>query len=235
MVSKDAFNIDGLGKKVIDQFWNLKLIKQPADIFNLDYKKIEDLEGWGELSVKNLKDAVIKSSKISIDKFIYAIGIRHIGQENAKLLGNFFININKFYELFNSAKRRALLNSIEELDGIGSAQIKSLDDFFSNSLNSKSIKNLTIKLEIQDFIIFNKKGKLAGKLVMFTGGFNKISRSEAKSLVEENGGKVVGNLSKKLHMLVVGDTKPTKKKIEKATALNVQIILESEWYKFLNI
>jgi DNA ligase (NAD+) len=235
LVSKDAFNIDGLGKKVIDQFWNLKLIKQPADIFNLDYKKIEDLEGWGELSVKNLKDAVIKSSKISIDKFIYAIGIRHIGQENAKLLGNFFININKFYELFNPAKRRALLNSIEELDGIGSAQIKSLDDFFSNSLNSKSIKNLTIKLEIQDFIIFNKKGKLAGKLVMFTGGFNKISRSEAKSLVEENGGKVVGNLSKKLHMLVVGDTKPTKKKIEKATALNVQIILESEWYKFLNI
>ena len=124
---------------------------------------------------------------------------------------------------------------IEELDGIGSAQIKSLNEFFSNNFNFKLINNLVKKLNIQDFKVLNKKGKLAGKLVMFTGGFKKISRSEAKSLVEENGGKVLGNLSKKLHILVVGETKPTKKKIEKAAELNVQIILESEWYKLLNI
>ena len=235
LVSKDAFNIDGLGKKVIDQFWNLKIIKQPADIFNLDYKKITNLEGWGELSVKNLKNAINKSSNISLDKFIYSIGIRHIGQENAKLLGNFFISINEFIDLFNPTKRKILLNGITELDGIGSAQIKSLDDFFSNSLNFKSINNLIKKLKIQEFKVLNKKGKLTGKLIMFTGGFKKISRSEAKSLVEENGGKVLGNLSKKLDMLVVGNTKPTKKKIEKATALNVQIVLELEWYKLLNI
>ena len=127
------------------------------------------------------------------------------------------------------------MNGITELDGIGSAQIKSLDDFFSNSLNFKSINNLIKKLKIQEFKVLNKKGKLTGKLIMFTGGFKKISRSEAKSLVEENGGKVLGNLSKKLDMLVVGNTKPTKKKIEKATALNVQIVLELEWYKLLNI
>ena len=89
-VSKDAFNIDGLGKKVIDQFWELKLIETPSDIFNLDYKKIINLEGWGQTSVTNLKNAIKKSSSILLDKFIYSLGIRHIGEENAKLLGNFF-------------------------------------------------------------------------------------------------------------------------------------------------
>ena len=90
IVSKDAFDIEGLGKKVIDNFWELGLIKTPSDIFNLDYKKIEKLEGWGNLSIKNLKNAVSSSKNIILDKFIFSIGIRHIGQENAKILANFF-------------------------------------------------------------------------------------------------------------------------------------------------
>ena len=235
LVSKDAFNIDGLGKKVIDQFWELKLIEKPADIFCLDYHKIRKLEGWGDLSVNNLRTAIKKSSNISLDRFIYSIGIRHIGQENAKLLANFFIKIERFVELFSSSKRKALLNSINELDGIGTSQIKSLDEFFSNKINLKTMSNLVKKLEIKDFKTINKKGKLGGKSVMFTGGLKKISRSEAKSLVEENGGKVLGSLSKKLDMIVVGDSKPTKKKIEKARELKIQVISETEWYKFLNI
>jgi DNA ligase (NAD+) len=97
------------------------------------------------------------------------------------------------------------------------------------------MSNLVKKLEIKDFKTINKKGKLGGKFVMFTGGLKKISRSEAKSLVEENGGKVLGSLSKKLDMIVVGDSKPTKKKIEKARELKIQVISETEWYKFLNI
>ena len=84
IVSKEALNIDGLGKKVVDQFWDLRLIKEPSDIFRLDYKKIKNLEGWGELSIKNLKKAINKSTSINLDKFIFSIGIRHIGQENAK-------------------------------------------------------------------------------------------------------------------------------------------------------
>ena len=105
-VSKDAFNIDGLGKKVIDQFWELKLIKNPADIFNLDYDRIANLEGWGPLSAENLKNAIEKSSNILLDKFIYSLGIRHIGEENAKLLGNFFISIEKFIELLKTQKEK---------------------------------------------------------------------------------------------------------------------------------
>jgi DNA ligase (NAD+) len=234
-VSKDAFNIDGLGKKVIDQFWELKLIKTPSDIFNLDYTKINNLEGWGDLSVKNLRNAIKNSSNITLDKFIYSLGIRHIGEENAKLIGNFFINIKKFTELFNVKKRKNILNNIEGLDGIGLAQLKSLEDFFSNKSNNEIIQSLIKNLKIENSKILNKNGKLSGKTIMFTGGFEKISRSEAKSLVEENGGKVISSVSKKLSILVTGNSKPTKSKIKKSKELGVRIICENEWYKLLNI
>ena len=234
-VSKDAFNIDGLGKKVIDQFWELKLIQTPSDIFNLNYTIVTNLEGWGKLSCENLKNSIKKSSYIPLDKFIYSLGIRHIGEENAKLLGNFFISINKFIELLNTSKRKNLLKNIDELDGIGVAQLKSLEAFFSSKSNSKIISSLIKHLKIENSKILNKNGKLSGKAIMFTGGFEKISRSEAKSLVEENGGKVLSSISKKLNILVTGINKPTKSKIEKARELGISIISESEWYKFLNI
>ncbi len=234
-VSKDAFNIDGLGKKVIDQFWQLNLIKTPSDIFNLDYLKITNLTGWGMLSVKNLKAAIKKSSNITLDKFIYSLGIRHIGEENAKLLGNFFVSIKNFNELLNAVKRKSLLKNIDELDGIGSAQLKSLEEFFSNKSNCEIIISLNKNLKIENSKVLNKNGKLSGKTIMFTGGFEKISRSEAKSLVEENGGKVLGSISKKLNILVTGNNKPTKSKIKKAKELGVNITQESDWYKFLNI
>jgi DNA ligase (NAD+) len=234
-VSKDAFNIDGLGKKVIDQFWDLALIKNSSDIYNLDYKKIETLEGWGKLSASNLKTAIDKSSKILLDKFIYSLGIRHIGQENAKLLSNFFKNINKLIELFNSSKRENLLKNIAELDGIGSAQLKSLKEFFSNKINYETTSSLIKCLKIENFKTINKDGKLRGKTIMFTGGFKKISRSEAKSLVEVSGGKVLGNISNKLSILVTGDSKPTKSKIAKAKEIGVKVISEKDWYELLNI
>ena len=234
-VSKDAFNIEGLGKKVVDQFWDLKLIKKPSDIFNLDYKKIENLEGWGKLSIKNLENAINKSSKILLDKFIYSLGIRHIGQENAKLLGNFFKSITKLIELFNTSKRENLLLNIAELDGIGLAQLNSLKEFFSNKTNHEIISFLIKHLKIENSKNLIKDGKFSGKTIMFTGGFEKISRSEAKSLVEGNGGKVLGNISSKLNILVSGNNKPTKSKIGKAKELGVKIISEADWYKLLNI
>ena len=106
IVSKEAFNIDGLGKKVIDQFWDLKLIKEPSDIFELNYNKIKKLEGWGELSISNLKKAIEKSQIISLDRFIFSIGIRHIGQENAKILASFFSSIKEFSRLFDLKDRK---------------------------------------------------------------------------------------------------------------------------------
>ena len=235
IVSKEAFNIDGLGKKVIDQLWDLKIIKIPADIFKLDYDKIRNLEGWGNLSIENLKKAITTARVISLNRFIYSIGIRHIGLENAKILSGFFISIKKFTDLFNQNKRKAILNNLKDLDGIGSTQIKSIEIFFLNLKNIEVVKSLIQVLEIKNYQNLMKKGKFSKKNLMFTGGFEKISRSEAKVLTEDNGGKVLGTISKKLDMLIVGNSKPAKKKVDKAKELKIQIINEKDWYKILDI
>ena len=234
IVSKDAFDIEGLGKKVVDNFWQLKLIKTPADIFDLNYKKIEKIEGWGDQSIKNLKNAINKSKNISLEKFIYSIGIRHIGQENAKILGNFFKKIEKFSELFNQKKRAEILKNLEDLNGIGDTQIKSIDDFFSIKKNLEIVQSLILKLNIVEMKKTTKNGKLINKSVMFTGGFEKMSRSEAKSLAEANGAKILGTVSKKLNYLIIGNSKPTKKKIEKAKDLKVNLMSEENWYDLLD-
>ena len=234
IVSKEAFNIDGLGKKVIEQFWDLKLIKEPSDIFNLDYLKIEKLEGWGELSIDNLKKAVLKSKTIGLDKFIFSIGIRHIGQENAKILAGFFVSIEEFKKLFDQLTRKKILKNLIELDGIGDTQIQSIDSFFSNKTNIRITKELINRLIIEHYTIQNNDGKFSNKKIMFTGGFKNMSRSEAKTVAEQNGGKVLGSVSAKLDFLVVGDAKPTKRKIDQAKELKVKIITEAEWNKILN-
>jgi DNA ligase (NAD+) len=234
IVSKEAFNIDGLGKKVIEQFWDLDLIKEPSNIFNLDYNKIKNLEGWGDLSINNLKKAIKKSQIISLDKFIYSIGIRHIGQENAKILAGFFRSIKEFSKLFDSKNRKKILSNLVDLDGIGETQIQSIENFFLNKTNTKIIENLINKLNFKDYVTQNSDGKFSNKKLMFTGGFKDMSRSEAKEVAENNGGKVLGSISKKLDYLVVGESKPTKSKIEKAKQLNIKIILEKDWNKILN-
>ena len=232
-VSKDALNIDGFGKKIVQNFWDLNMIRYPADIFKLNFKKISVLEGWGDLSAFNLEKAIKNSQKISLDKFIFSIGIRHIGQENAKTLARYFVNIKKFEEIFDKEKRKKILNYLLELDGIGETQINSLETFFSNSNNLNTVSNLIKELSVIDFKT-SKSGIFYGKTIMFTGGLSKMSRAEAKALVEKEGGKILGTTSKKLDYLVVGDSKPTSKKVEKAKLLNIKIIDESSWYGLLN-
>ena len=235
IVSKEAFNIEGLGKKVIDQFWDLKLIKKPSDIFKLNYEIIKNLEGWGILSIQNLKKSINDATNISLNRFIYSIGIRHIGQENAKILSGFFKSINKFSDLSNEKKRNKILKNLSNLDGIGATQIKSIEKFFISKKNVEVVESLIQVLNIKNHQNLNKKGKFSNRNLMFTGGFEKISRSEAKVLAEDNGGKVLGAISKKLDILVVGKSKPTKKKIDKAKELKIKVINETDWYKLLNI
>ncbi len=227
-VSKEAFNIEGLGKKVVEKFWDLKFIKLPFDIFNLNYKKIENLDGWGALSANNLRKSVEKSKNIGLDKFIFSLGIRHIGQENAKLLSQYFLNVKNFNELTKNFN----FNSIANLDGIGETQIKSLKNFFSDHINLNVVEKLISILNIRN-VKQNMKGKLINKTFMFTGKLTNISRAEAKSLIEENSGKILSNVSKKLDYLVIGE-KPTSKKIKQARELNIKVISQSEWEKILN-
>ena len=234
IISKEALNIDGLGKKVIDQFWDLKFVREPSDIFKLEYNKIKVLEGWGDLSINNLKKSIKNSKKISLDRLIFSIGIRHIGQENAKILAGFFISIKEFIKFINSNNREQIYKNLIELDGIGDTQVESIKFFFSNRINIKITKDLINHLEISEYKIQTKNGIFSNKNLMFTGGFLNMSRSEAKSIAENNGGKVLGSVSKKLDYLIVGLNKPTKKKIDQAKNLNIKILNEKEWNKILN-
>ncbi len=228
-VSKEAFNIDGLGKKIIENFWNFKLIRYPQDIFRLDYNRIENLEGWGKLSVENLKYSINEKKNISLERLIYALGIRHIGLENAKLLSKFLKTFSNFKELPNKNNYNDLLN----VDKIGETQVNSIKSFFSNKINNEVVKELSKELFIQNALIEKKSGLLKNHTFMITGKLSGISRAEVKSLIEKNSGSTVSSVSKKLDYLIVGD-KPTKRKIEIAKELRIKIIDQSQFLKMLN-
>ncbi len=205
-VSKEAFNIDGFGKKIVESFCELNLVKFPQDIFSLDFEKIEKLDGWGKQSVRNLKYSIEQRKNISFDKFIYSLGIRHIGIENAKLLAKNLKSLDNFLALYKNKNFNDILN----IDGIGDTQINSIKSFLSNKTNIKILIELEKYLKIQDIKEF-KNGPLSNQTFMLTGKLSGISRAEAKSLIEQNSGSTVSTISKKLNFLIVGE-KPTKKK-----------------------
>ena len=228
-VSKDAFNIDGFGKKIVENFWKIKLIKQPQDIFKLNFKQIETLDGWGKQSVENLKYSINEKKTISLERLIYSLGIRHIGLENAKILSKHFGSFQKFMSLSNDSKYDELLN----IDGIGETQINSIKNFFSNKINLGVLKELEKILNIKVKSTEKKNGLLKNKTFMLTGKLNGISRAEAKSLIEENSGTTVSSVTKKLNYLIVGE-KPTKRKIETAKELKITIINQNQFLRMLN-
>jgi len=228
-VSKDALNIDGFGKKIVENFWNLKLIKFPQDIFKLDYNIIRYLEGWGNLSVINLEYAINAKKKISLEKFIYSLGIRHIGQENAKLIARHLKSSTNFLKLFEKKN----IENLSNIDGIGPTQVNSIKNFFLNNTNLKVLSELNKILSVANIVTFNNNGILKDKTFMLTGKLDKISRAEAKSLIEQNSGKIISNVNKKLDYLITG-AKPTNKKIIAAKELEIKIINENDLMKMLN-
>ncbi len=228
-VSKDAFNIDGFGKKIVENFWKIRLIKFPHDIFKLDYEKIELLDGWGKQSVENLKYSINERKNISLDRLIYSLGIRHIGLENAKILSKHFRSFSKFKSLSKEDSYKELLN----IDGIGETQVNSIKNFFSNKVNLEVLNKLQDILNVKNKLIEKKNGLLKNQTFMLTGKLNGISRAEAKSLIEENSGTTVSSITKKLDYLIVGE-KPTKRKIEAAKALKIDCIDQSQFLKMLN-
>ena len=227
-VSKEAFNIDGFGKKIVENFWKLNLIKLPQDIFKLDYTKIESLEGWGKQSVANLKYSINQKKTIPFGKFIYALGIRHIGLENAKIISK---NVKSLKNFINLSKKKNFDNLIN-IDGIGQTQINSIKNFFENSTNLNVLKNLEKLLTVKDVENQRADGLLNNKTFMFTGKLLNMSRSEAKALIEQNSGSIVSNVTKKLDYLIVGE-KPTNRKIDAAKNLRVKILDQSSWLKML--
>tara|TARA_B100000902_G_scaffold360694_1_gene377587 strand:+ start:1540 stop:3570 length:2031 start_codon:yes stop_codon:yes gene_type:complete len=228
-ISKEAFNIDGFGKKIVENFWKLKFIKFPQDIFQLDYEKIEKLDGWGKISVKNLRYSIDEKKTISLERFIYSLGIRHIGLENAKLLSKNFKSFVKFKNLSKTNNYIDLLN----IDGIGETQVNSIKNFFSNKINLIILDKLEKILTINDNILEKKNGLLKNKTFLVTGKLNGISRAEIKSLIEENSGTTVSSVSKRLNYLLIGE-KPTKKKVENAKTLKIEILNQEKFLRMLN-
>ena len=195
----------------------------------MDYDRIEKLDGWGKLSADNLRYSVDEKKKISLERFIYSLGIRHIGLENAKLLSRHFGS----FQIFKTLSKKNNYNDLLNIDGIGETQLVSIKNFFSKNINLKILNELDKVLNIQDAKVTNTKGLLRDKSFLVTGKLNNISRAEVKSLIEENSGTTVSSVSKKLNYLITGE-KPTKKKIERAKTLKIKIIDQDDFLRMLN-
>ena len=206
------------------------MIQLPQDIFKLDYNKIEQLEGWGRLSVENLKYSINQKKIISLERFIFALGIRHIGLENAKLLSRHFKSFENFQSLSKNKNYEDLLN----IDGIGETQVSSIKNFFINETNIEVLNELGKVLVIEKAIVKKNNGLLNNKSFLVTGKLNGISRAEVKSLIEENSGTIVSSVSNKLNYLITGE-KPTKRKVESAKELKIKVINQDEFLKMLNV
>ena len=175
-----------------------------------------------------MKYSIEQKKTISLERFIFSLGIRHIGFEGAKLISKNLKSIENFANL--SEKK---IDELENFDGVGETQIKSIKNFFNNKTNLLITNALSNLLNIQDAKSVNKKGILKEKTFMLTGKLSNMSRSEAKSLIEQNSGSVISNVSKKLDYLIVGEN-PTKRKIEAAKELKIKIINQNEWLNLLN-
>ena len=207
-------------------------ISNIAEIVNI---KTDNLEGLVNFAKKENIDFTIVGPEQPL-----SLGIVDLFRENNLLVfgpskyASQLESSKEFSKLFELTLRKKLLVNLADLDGIGETQIQSIDSFFSSNTNTRIVKELIENLDIKNFSTENKDGKFSNKKLMFTGGFENMSRSEAKTIVENNGGKVLGTISKKLNFLVVGQSKPTKSKIDQAKKLNIKIILEKEWNKILN-
>ncbi len=234
--SRNAFDIEGLGDKQIEYFYQEGLIETAADIFTLEERdresltKIKNREGFGETSVRNLFHAINARRKIEINRFIYALGIRHIGETNARRLARHFIDFETLRLTASLAKpdtpERARIDTI---DGVGPVVAEALHDFFSEPHNSRALDALLKEVKLEPMPAIATMSAVSGKTVVFTGALERLTREEAKAQAERFGAKVAGSVSKKTDLLVAGPGAGSK--LTTAQALGVEVISEDEWFK----
>ena len=244
-VSKEGFDIDGLGDKQINDYFDMGIIKDPTDIFSLEqtYRKnppqIWVYSSGSKSKINTIKDSAIKLFKaiddkknINFDRFIYSLGIRHLGSSTASLLASHFIAFNNMVSVFKLHKLDEI-DEVRSLDGIGDKVVNALIDFFQNKETLNLVNNLIeMGVTIQDYEKIETDSILSGKRIVITGTLESMSRAEAKVRIESLGGKVVSSISKNTNYLIIGE-KPTNSKIDKANSLEVKIINENEMFKLL--
>ena len=234
-VSKDAFDIEGLGEKQLDFFLKRQYIQSPADIFNLNFykEKIKKDEGWGEKSVGNLLIAIEKSRTINLARFIYSLGIRSVGVVTAKLLAKNYQNFANWYRSMKmiAAKLLEAEEFLNNIDGIGDKTIFMIGEFFGDQVNCSIVEALSKVVNITDYIELKKVTEVTDKTIIFTGSLNKMTRSEAKAKAENLGMKVLSSISKNTDYVVAGEDAGSK--LSKAQELNLNILSEDEWLKLI--
>ncbi|MBU1890317.1 NAD-dependent DNA ligase LigA [Patescibacteria group bacterium] len=223
-VSKKAFNIDGLGPRIIDQLLERELIVDPADLFTLKETDVEPLEGFAEKAAKNLIESIQAKKAISLGKLIYALGIRHVGEETANDLAEHFGSLEKL--------ESANIETLSRIHEIGDVMAQSLFKYFRHPENKKLLNKLR-QQKIKTLNPKKRSTKLQGKTFVLTGTLEKFTRDEAKNLIRSLGGSVIGSVSKKTNYLVAGGEPGSK--YAKAVSLNIKIITELEFINLLGI
>ncbi len=238
-VSRLAFDIDGLGDKIIQSFWEEGLIKSPADIFILQGRNKDSLtpirarEGWGDLSEKNLFESINERRKIEFNRFIYALGIRQIGEATAKRLASVYGTLDQLTASMTTAhdQESEAFADLIAIEDIGPAVAADLTAFFHETHNLEILKQLDNHLDIQPYEIKTTNSPVAGKTLVFTGTLEKTTRAEAKAKAESLGAKVSGSVSKKTDYVIAGAEAGSK--LKKAQELGVNVLSEEEWLELI--
>jgi len=236
-VSRRAFDIDGLGEKQIELFYDEAWIKEPADIFTLEERnnkiRLQEVEGFGETSVRNLFAAIAARREISLERFIYALGIRHVGETTAVALARGYGRWDAFHDacLKLAKADEDTRQEMDALDQIGDTVIESLRDYFGEAHNRRRIERLAEQVKIREAEKPRSDSAIAGKTVVFTGTLEKMTRDEAKASAERLGAKVSGSVSKKTDYVVAGPGAGSK--LADAKKLGVTVLTEDEWMKLI--
>jgi len=236
-VSRRAFDIEGLGEKQIALFFEQGFIKEPADIFTLESRntkiRLEEQEGFGTVSVRNLFDAIAARRGISLERFIYALGVRHVGETTARVLARAYGSWEAFHDtcIRLGAGDAEVRQEMDSLDQIGDSVIDSLAAYFAEAHNRRMVERLTESVRILDAEKPRTATPIAGKTVVFTGALERMTRDEAKAMAERLGAKVAGSVSKKTDWVVAGPDAGSK--LTKARELNVAVLDEAGLLKLL--
>ncbi|MBY8915761.1 NAD-dependent DNA ligase LigA [Nitratireductor sp. L1-7-SE] len=238
-VSRRAFDIDGLGDKQIEFFFNDPdlPVKAPGDIFTLarrdadNLKKLKDKEGWGATSAANLFDAIEARRSIALERVIYALGIRHVGEQTAKTLARAYGSWQEFHDAVLAVANgdTQAREEMDALDDIGDAVIDSLAHYFGEAHNRELVEALAGEIDVQEAERPTMDSPVAGKTIVFTGALERMSRDEAKAMAERLGAKVAGSVSKKTDLVVAGPGAGSK--LKKAADLGVEVIDEDAWFE----
>ncbi len=234
-VSRNAFDIEGFGEKQVELFHGLEWVKTPADIFSLEVKdedrltSLKNMDGWGEKSVSKLWDAINERRTIDLDRFIFALGIRHVGATTARDLARYYGEADKWLQAMISAgdEESSAFEELQNIDGIGGVVAKSLTHYFAEKRNLEQVYALLEVVTAEPVEFEEVASSVTGQTIVFTGKLELMSRAEAKAQAERLGAKVAGSVSAKTNILVAGPGAGSK--LKKAEELGVKVLTEQEW------